>query len=176
MDTDENPDRYPGYERDLNTGAPITLNDVVMAVKRGVDNSYHQGYAQTGPGQLGLEHGRREVFASARGHGARTYWVTGVRLIADESGSSSLAGAIELILEDGDHAQSRAATAELSKKAVAVAEFLAVRLAHIARGGPQVSSTGMTNDQIEAFVPMARHILREHGADLDLPHELGDYL
>jgi hypothetical protein len=97
------PRAFPGYSRDLNDGAPQTWSDLFEALCIGLTTET----AHETIGQMGTAIKDREVFATVRGE-EHTYWVTGVVLHPHEPGSESLAGAIELVLEAGDDAQTRA--------------------------------------------------------------------
>lgn len=172
--TDE-PDRYPGYDHDINPGVPLTLGALVASVRNGIGLSAAAGFEHDGPGQMGTDPFEREVFVRARDVDGLHYWVTGVRLLADEPGSSSLAGAIELVVEDGDGAQQRHHATAMRAKADRLIDFLAVRLAHIAKGQP-FQNVGVGNGEVDPYRAMAAALLRRLGPDLEIDPELAEYL
>ena len=166
------PDRYPGWEKDLNNGQPLDLADLTSALHEGV--ALQEGKHNYTTGNMGLDLGSREVFVLVRhgdGRPDESYWVTGVRLVADESGSSSLAGAIELVAEDGDRAQQR----QLDKEHQATAEQLIAKMATVLAGIRAQGGTVEAQD-VADLRNTAAHMLRSYADVLDIPSELAEYL
>ena len=163
------PDLYPGYEDDLNHGVPVTLGAIVDALNVGGVAARSTGYT-SGPGQIGMPLEDREVFATFRNADLKSYWVTGVRLLSDETGSRSLAGAIELILEDGDDAQVRYTEETNRAEAQRLVDRLSNDLAALA-GYNKIDSEVRSR-----FAPIARGILRAHGPELDISVEVTESL